>query len=230
VSPPQELCYIIPRILELYPQLSTHRCGSHVLEAAIWTAPRLFGVSPPEGEEEEKGEEENEKQDQQPPPATEDAFLGFVEALCEDSHLRSDVYGTHIVRATVGVLAGIPPAKQQRSKSSKAYRSGSGITSAPLAAATKGGSLPESFPAALSRLTDSILQVERICSNPCLHWHGPKHGLQPTSLYLFCGRAISRIWQRTACKAPSFSSSLWPCRRYAVRKTGRGGVLTLVLI
>ncbi|KAI9341409.1 armadillo-type protein [Obelidium mucronatum] len=161
----------------MFSELFRHRFASHVtqtllsLVADIVEREQTHGPAP---EEEDDEPPSDDSINQGPLPSMEALFISMCEELNNQwTHLMSDPWGSHLVRAVLNVASGeslLPPKSSSlRSKKSQSYNAKNNNASAPgpaqktsdrktAAGLVKKRKVPESFKNTLESITQSVLE------------------------------------------------------------------------
>eukprot|EP00050_Salpingoeca_kvevrii_P021575 m.112597 g.112597 ORF g.112597 m.112597 type:complete len:753 (+) comp9403_c0_seq1:138-2396(+) len=131
--------------------LIRHRMASHVLQAVV-----VRVATAPSTQQKKVGAED---------ASLAGLFLRVCEQLRDDlPSLVSDTYASHVLRAAICVLAGVPPGEHVRSRSSKGFRKEKGVSGT--ASYIRAFKPPKSFRHVLAAYTSEIMDktdVAELC-------------------------------------------------------------------
>ncbi|KAJ3114111.1 Nucleolar protein 9 [Physocladia obscura] len=189
------------RVLEKFTDLFRHRFASHVVQTLLSLVPDIVTREQLNGVAQETDQDSIEETDTEIIPAIETLFIDMCEELSGQwTHLMTDPWGSHLVRATLNVASGelliALTSSSLRSKKSQKYMKANNITPTTSAPAKKtqerksgdittiaaiGGrsiqkrrKVPESFTNILQTITTSVT-----------------NDLKEYELRTFCGHAVA---------------------------------------
>ena len=123
----KQLALLLHRLYDHREDLLTSRCGSHVVQAMVERMPALMSAGDPTAKDKgkEHGKKEEEKEEERV-PALSQQLLDLANLFTSNlTAFLVDTYASHVLRALLCVLGGLPlksVAGTVRSRSSQSYR------------------------------------------------------------------------------------------------------------